>query len=63
LSVHRRGQLEPPKKAEIHTMSKIFAYAVLTVLALAGSMFSCAHGGVSSSNGRHVMVDPVSLTA
>jgi hypothetical protein len=44
-------------------MSKLFAYAVLAVLALAGSMFSCAHGGVSQPHGTSLNRASAALNA
>jgi hypothetical protein len=45
-------------------MSKLVGYAVLAVLALAGSMFSCAHGGiVSSPHGTSLTIVVATLIA
>jgi len=44
-------------------MSKVFAYVVLAFLALAGSMFSCAHGRITSSGGISLLVSAGILTA
>ena len=45
-------------------MSKLVGYAVVAVLALVGSLFSCAHGGIiSSPHGTSLTVVVATLIA
>jgi hypothetical protein len=44
-------------------MPKLIAYVVLAALALAGSLFSCAHGGVSSPGHASLTIIPATLIA